>query len=209
MQAPSYDLTGFPRTRGDGPAARAERDRAAAVPPHPRGWSPRRAGSRHRRTGSPAPAGMVPGGRLKRVGLRRFPRTRGDGPGARRTPSRSWRVPPHPRGWSTQRSAPFGHRLRFPRTRGDGPLARAMADAEMVVPPHPRGWSHYERVLPVAVEGSPAPAGMVRIVHVRLGVERGFPRTRGDGPLGAAVSTFKVQVPPHPRGWSPQWRRGR
>ena len=171
----------FPRTRGDGPAYGFGTLSIVGVPPHPRGWSRRNDGERARRSGSPAPAGMVPGQRVVSRCHRRFPRTRGDGPRRSGGAPTASPVPPHPRGWSLNRRvglparcgspAPAGmvprgkesrtRRGGFPRTRGDGPVTPAAAMSSGTVPPHPRGWSR-----PMAPEGrvgrgSPAPAGMV------------------------------------------------
>ena len=57
----------FPRTRGDGPSRLKGIIAETRVPPHPRGWS-RDAATRDLDTeGSPAPAGMVPSRRRRRL----------------------------------------------------------------------------------------------------------------------------------------------
>ena len=172
--------------------------------------------------GSPAPAGMVPGW-IGSVDLGpRFPRTRGDGPGAVHVGDNGGAVPPHPRGWSLLAElrttlnrgspAPAGMvpssplidtgYVRFPRTRGDGPTTRLPRYVGIVVPPHPRGWSPYLRSAFRSPPGSPAPAGMVPSRCSTKASPRWFPRTRGDGPGGAGRGPGGVEVPPHPRGWS-------
>ena len=192
------------------------------VPPHPRGWS-RCDGRRDQWAGgSPAPAGMVPISPSRLKASRRFPRTRGDGPGPIRDGGRLGAVPPHPRGWSpianlvcsrsTGSPAPAGmvpiasaHRsgtVRFPRTRGDGPWWDAVGDGQEKVPPHPRGWSQYWHACRECLRGSPAPAGMVPLAHRPSKSPMRFPRTRGDGPDLQGQSERDHWVPPHPRGWS-------
>ena len=212
----------FPRTRGDGPDETALAGHRAGVPPYPRGWSRKGSGCARHYPGSPAPAGMVPGW-IGSVDLGpRFPRTRGDGPGAVHVGDNGGAVPPHPRGWSLLAElrttlnrgspAPAGMvpssplidtgYVRFPRTRGDGPTTRLPRYVGIVVPPHPRGWSPYLRSAFRSPPGSPAPAGMVPSRCSTKASPRWFPRTRGDGPGGAGRGPGGVEVPPHPRGWS-------
>ena len=132
-------------------------------------------------------------------------------------------VPPHPRGWSRQTVPPrqprvgspapagmvpdplgfCGLRYGFPRTRGDGPVLAVVTEPFVVVPPHPRGWSLAERLGLHQATGSPAPAGMVRIMPAHAAAPMRFPRTRGDGPQRDTGRTDAFEVPPHPRGWSP------
>ena len=131
----------IPRTRGDGPAFHAGRDRAAEDSPHPRGWTRHGTGAASAPCGFPAPAGMD----LKRIGVGlpagRIPRTRGDGPCVDCPVGYHWMDSPHPRGWTARVRlpedalrgfpAPAGMDPgrtcwsaigpRIPRTRGDGP----------------------------------------------------------------------------------------
>ena len=93
----------FPRTRGDGPHIRAALFAPERVPPHPRGWSQRRARSGCLSVGSPAPAGMVRRSLPGAAASGRFPRTRGDGPRPGTPLPFKAEVPPHPRGWSLKR----------------------------------------------------------------------------------------------------------
>ena len=212
----------FPRTRGDGPPRLSCRPSRSSVPPHPRGWSPELPHVALTVTGSPAPAGMVPDARCGRGRVRRFPRTRGDGPCDPVPCPLPFGVPPHPRGWSQLIAgadagsdgspAPAGMVLtqrdllalvaRFPRTRGDGPSLHAVRDMLGVVPPHPRGWSLALRAGIAVFCGSPAPAGMVPRAQSKGASGPGFPRTRGDGPNGEVDASSAPAVPPHPRGWS-------
>ena len=165
---------------------------------------------------------MVPIGSSPAVDDRRFPRTRGDGPLRPRRPVRPCLVPPHPRGWSLRAGypvvgrrgspAPAGMvprrstrpfwRNRFPRTRGDGPRRRPLARDQGAVPPHPRGWSLSGLGRERRAAGSPAPAGMVPPISLRISALPRFPRTRGDGPSLRMLLVADLPVPPHPRGWS-------
>ena len=74
--------------------------------------------------------------------------------------------------------------------------------AEIAVSPHTRGWTR-ARVSDVRRQtGFPAHAGM-DLAHVaRRAYRDGFPRTRGDGPLGHLPTHLKPQVSPHTRGWT-------
>ena len=114
----------------------------------------------------------------------------------------------------------------FPRTRGDGPQHDYRADRGQWFPPHTRGWTPSPpmqekavrvspahagwtgRAVPYAVrdEVSPAHAGMDRrgLTNHRKCTQLGFPRTRGDGPLVAAVNVRAGidGFPPHTRGWT-------
>ena len=134
----------FPRTRGDGPGAERRTENRTRFPPHSRGWTqpgPPQWSSIHV---SPALAGMDLGAPAPLVVLRRFPRTRGDGPSPSSPPSSRVAFPPHSRGWTSgagkgPRTEPVSPALagmdpqsqvmviigtRFPRTRGDGPVER-------------------------------------------------------------------------------------
>ncbi len=136
------------------------------------------------------------------------------------------RVPPHPRGWSRCGSrpepgcrgspapagmvpgplAPTSRYRRFPRTRGDGPYFSHGRWTNAPVPPHPRGWSRRGAVRHARLCGSPAPAGMVPARQVLDILGQRFPRTRGDGPQYGWITAGIMEVPPHPRGWSPYHR---
>ncbi len=75
------------------------------------------------------------------------------------------------------------------------------------VPPHPRGWSLYPDRRAAQRNGSPAPAGMVPQTTDHAQARTRFPRTRGDGPCGRTPRSWRLRVPPHPRGWSPAVRQ--
>ena len=196
------ELGGIPRTRGDGPGPRTDDLGAAQDSPHPRGWTrPPPPGGRAA-GGFPAPAGMDPVVATKPYGIRRIPRTRGDGPWVECTEPNGREDSPHPRGWTPlqarlvvgqhgfpapagmDRSPPAGRRppSRIPRTRGDGPGAprpRAMTGTDS---PHPRGWTRCGGEDGEHFHGFPAPAGMDPRPGRTAGPGPRIPRTRGDGP---------------------------
>ncbi len=195
-----------PRTRGDGPQRAEDRAAFEACSPHPRGWS--RGPHLGEDAGHllPAPAGMVPMTSGWATRARSAPRTRGDGPSALNLAEAFDVCSPHPRGWSllamrvqqTERllPAPAGMvpppsdwtplRDPAPRTRGDGPMGPCRVSSRRGCSPHPRGWSL--PILPDADGPSllPAPAGMVPPRPPRSRRTAPAPRTRGDGPGGAA-----------------------
>ena len=70
----------FPRTRGDGPRDPEVRYERPEFPPHARGWTALRGRPAAWRRASPARAGMDLFQRPKTLDMKRFPRTRGDGP---------------------------------------------------------------------------------------------------------------------------------
>ena len=96
---------------------------------------------------------------------------------------------------------------RFPRTRGDGPARRWRDENPQAVPPHPRGWSPGQADCGSDRAGSSAPAGMVPSPIPCTLPSPWFPRTRGDGPTSWSPAAPPLEVPPHPRGWSPHARR--
>ena len=113
--------------------------------------------------------------------------------------------------------------MRFPRTRGDGPIESVCDHSAYVFSPHTRGWSPRADANNAMARVFPAHAGMVPARNQTLEARDGFPRTRGDGPLGGAdvevtpavfpahagmvqpcviaVSSCPV-FSPHTRGWS-------
>ena len=171
---------GFPRTRGDGPAAGAGHVRGVPVSPHTRGWTRPRPAGPFACTGFPAHAGMDPSRRRQLSRRPGFPRTRGDGPSRLWTSGATFPVSPHTRGWtvviplSSHRDEGFpahagmdpitgaGWKMlsRFPRTRGDGPICRTAPFAQAVVSPHTRGWTLFVPVPDPGRSGFPAHAGM-------------------------------------------------
>ena len=79
LDAPA-SVSGFPRTRGDGPSSDVNSPGAKEVSPHTRGWTRRAAPVDLVGRGFPAHAGMDPGGAVVGGMGCGFPRTRGDGP---------------------------------------------------------------------------------------------------------------------------------
>ena len=69
-------------------------------------------------------------------------------------------------------------------------------------PPHARGWTPGARTGHRCAPVSPARAGMDRTQKDGKTGCAGFPRTRGDGPLGSGHGTGFGQFPPHARGWT-------
>jgi hypothetical protein len=70
------------------------------------------------------------------------------------------------------------------------------------VPPPARGWSPDIVHGKVSVEGSPACAGMVRLLINRHKGIQWFPRLSGDGPFDRKAAERAPEVPPPARGWS-------
>ncbi len=89
-----------------------------------------------------------------------------------------------------------------PRTRGDGPSAQAIRTTAERCSPHPRGWSRPWRNHRHRRDLLPAPAGMVPVEAIRVGVRWAAPRTRGDGPSRGGRIACQHTCSPHSRGWS-------
>ena len=154
--------------------------------------------------------------------LRRFPRTRGDGPTHRRPSRPLTQVSPHTRGWTVAVSVehpgdlgfpahagmdPSGstgwpRARRFPRTRGDGPPPSTRIGLRGRVSPHTRGWTREDAGEGERDDGFPAHAGMDPSPHRRERRNARFPRTRGDGPVQMADALRLRAVSPHTRGWT-------
>ena len=134
-------IVGFPRPRGDGPVKDVSWTGCTGVSPPTRGWTGTGPRAVSHRRGFPAHAGMDPRSSRRTATTVRFPRPRGDGPGAvdavlrRRAvspPTRGWTCKS---GWSWRRMGGFPAHAgmdprkpfyptkqhRFPRPRGDGP----------------------------------------------------------------------------------------
>ena len=94
------DAIGLPRTRGDGPHAKAFANWENGAPPHTRGWTGQPCLSSADGAGSPAHAGMDPALIISLCSISGLPRTRGDGPGTDRNLDAVLRAPPHTRGWT-------------------------------------------------------------------------------------------------------------
>ena len=219
MQA---ELHGFPRTRGDGPAAQWLPVIDDMVSPHTRGWT-RAIGRFGEKTGGfPAHAGMDPiPFRVLKTSCR-FPRTRGDGPDVIYARIQGEMVSPHTRGWTLRAAAldknndgfpahagmdPLpcvspGSPTRFPRTRGDGPSLYGKFGANPAVSPHTRGWTFRRLDLHDGFAGFPAHAGMDPGRRRYRVMVMWFPRTRGDGPRSDTLLVASATVSPHTRGWT-------
>ena len=90
----------------------------------------------------------------------------------------------------------------FPRTRGDGPTGLMLPSGSGPFPPHSRGWTGTDRGDRASPEVSPALAGMDPRSSLLRTPSRGFPRTRGDGPVTVTVTPNATLFPPHSRGWT-------
>ena len=134
----------LPRTRGDGPVTGRLAGAMKEASPHTRGWTRDGLYHGHQPAGFPAHAGMDPA-RARPLCLTPWlPRTRGDGPGARRETPPGTMASSHTRGWTPiDRGAhkpdrgfpshagmdlpPHPHQptpCGLPCTRGDGPHTR-------------------------------------------------------------------------------------
>ena len=114
----------FPRTRGDGPAVALRHWFLRTFPPHSRGWTAPLVAPGLVGHVSPALAGMDPQRSWTTGNRRRFPRTRGDGPGWGSDVGQVLEFPPHSRGWTP---------VRIVR-RSIGLVSPALAGMD----PHPR-----------------------------------------------------------------------
>ena len=197
------ERAGFPRTSGDGPWLVMVGLLSAMFPPHERGWTCSIDSTMIRVLVSPARAGMDPWASNSPGPYRGFPRTSGDGPGAKRRRKTDDWFPPHERGWTAVSSAhqyqlavspapagmdptawPNGWAgRRFPRTSGDGHRNLPDSALESEFPPHERGWTPSRPPGSGRREVSPARAGMDLLAIVDDVMDAGFPRTSGDGPV--------------------------
>ena len=155
--------TGLPRTRGDGPVTETCARRPGWASPHTRGWTRPDRVRNGAAEGFPAHAGMDPAGSAsgpRRAGL---PRTRGDGPVARRGAQGPPLASPHTRGWTRGTAHRADRRCGFPahagmdpgllrgvagvvglpRTRGDGPYGEDPSVTPVRASPHTRGWTRH------------------------------------------------------------------
>ena len=91
---------------------------------------------------------------------------------------------------------------RFPRIRGDVPWALAPGQNSSWFSPHTRGCSWWLRCARPLGCVFPAYAGMFLSVRVMRRVSSGFPRIRGDVPLGLTHPRVGTPFSPHTRGCS-------
>ena len=154
----------FPRTRGDGPGDSPKFTLESLFPPHTRGWT-----LQHQNR--PIPVGVSPA----HAGMDRetarssrwspcFPRTRGEGTRSLLCHSGAHRVSPAHAGMDRS--------------------GESMTSTGNSFPPHTRGWTVLQSIHSGAGRVSPAHAGMDRDSENDRQGDHGFPRTRGDGPLG-------------------------
>ena len=212
--------SGFPRTRGDVPEARARSELSRTLPPHARGCTFDPDQLRRPLSASPARAGMYPAWDSVATPWARFPRTRGDVPHAVYALLAPFQLPPHARGCTllflslspTPRASPARagmyrdavgdlHRdPSFPRTRGDVPEAGFEGTAGARLPPHARGCTLPDQYRDGEPAASPARAGMYPSRPRHTAPRPGFPRTRGDVPPQYAGPDTGCRLPPHARG---------
>jgi hypothetical protein len=119
IETTNFALVWFPRPRGDGPGYSGRLGDLATVPPPAWGWPRRGLREAYAAAGSPARAGMAPPVAPWRGRTARFPRPRGDGPGAPALLPDSIMVPPPARG---------------------GPWRLKSSHASAGVPPNTWGW---------------------------------------------------------------------
>ena len=170
----------FPRRCGDVPCADASGLSEDRVPPQMRGCPSPAMNGIGCGTGSPADAGMSPGGLANRMTGKRFPRRCGDVPRSCRGQRRPRAVPPQMRRcprWGILASTfvngspadagmspPQHHEIdlpaRFPRRCGDVPSLAALGGGFVLVPPQTRGCPGTVGEGRPANIGSPADAGM-------------------------------------------------
>ncbi len=214
---PRYRL---PRTRGDRPTGRyGERDLELA-PPHTRGSTGPGPLWHHHAAGSPAHAGIDLRSAELAVPVNRLPRTRGDRPGVRRQCVSPAQAPPHTRG-STSFAEFVSHRRPgspahagidlsmppearhvrgLPRTRGDRPSSVSVCSRINSAPPHTRGSTLHSKATAKADQGSPAHAGIDRLIQHLKDAGLWLPRTRGDRPRWQVPAVRQRPAPPHTRG---------
>ncbi len=199
----------------------------SAVSPRPRGSTRIPAVLGGGEVGFPAPAGIDPLELREALLGARFPRARGDRPYAFKAGVAPIQVSPRPRGSTRRRAAvpgagpgfpaPAGidprsrwasHRpQRFPRARGDRPDMTLFASFASMVSPRPRGSTLSVLLRRLAFGGFPAPAGIDRPSSAARYRVSGFPRARGDRPIGLLDGRLAWRVSPRPRGSTSSRRR--
>ena len=198
----TFSRNWLPRTRGDRPPYRPGSTFFALAPPHTRGSTRRDRVPHARARGSPAHAG-IDRAEIREIGACEWlPRTRGDRP-LRKSKRATGRVaPPHTRGSTPIKHGSvehvagspahagidprFVHRRRgagrLPRTRGDRPRCERASPRPRRAPPHTRGPTARDVEAERAALGSPAHAGIDRVLTSTSAQGRRLPRTRGDRP---------------------------
>ncbi len=132
-----------------------------------------------------------------------FPHTRGDGPVLTCISTNPQGFSPHAWGWpettalilSGQGVFPTrvgmarkkiqikSQAARFPHTRGDGPQTAVMTHEEVEFSPHAWGWPAVSKRSCTLGQVFPTRVGMARDYTLLRRMPRGFPHTRGDGPV--------------------------
>ena len=89
---------------------------------------------------------------------------------------------------------------RLPRTRGDRPGNGNIILVAVWAPPHTRGSTLFGNTQIEQDLGSPAHAGIDRVLLPILALPGGLPRTRGDRPVILIPAILANMAPPHTRG---------
>ena len=146
---------------------------------------------------------MDPGSGPPRRSTTRLPRTRGDGPTSEAASPADCGGSPAHAGMDPACRTSSTRRSGLPRTRGDGPQIHVLQLGMEAAPPHTRGWTPVGASRRAWRRGSPAHAGMDRVLSDAPRVGTGLPRTRGDGPRSLESRRRRRAAPPHTRGWTP------
>ena len=157
------------------------------------------------------------------IGASSFPRMRGDVPVLQGVASVVAEFSPHARGCSQALRYNHGpvnvfpayagmfriasntsrNAKRFPRIRGDVPAEPASTKPGGKFSPHTRGCSSFTRGPRNDIIVFPAYAGMFRSLEQLGRTLSGFPRIRGDVPVGCKHDSTGMKFSPHTRGCSP------
>ena len=213
----------LPRPRGDRPEAALHLGETYGAPPPTRGSTRGHDGEPRRHRGSPAHAGIDPGGRAPPMPDPWLPRPRGDRPLAIWQTSRTLPAPPPTRGstpkrdaeWTRRAGSPahagidppsrsgFARAAGLPRPRGDRPSPASPPRAWGPAPPPTRGSTLIMSPTVAEVAGSPAHAGIDPSRPRPSCRRRRLPRPRGDRPRWGSSTSRPVAAPPPTRGSTP------
>ncbi len=105
----------------DPPSPRQPHRAGSGFPPHARGWTVHAGRHAVGDGASPARAGMDPVPPDRDAGDVGFPRTRGDGPPPVWAAPKSYRLPPHARGWTVQARPAYARVVASPARAGMDP----------------------------------------------------------------------------------------
>ncbi len=192
----------FPHTRGDGPQSCTNASVSSPISPHAWGWTARTRSTRKLVSDFPTRVGMDRFVILRDRGRRRFPHTRGDGPGdCERTPASLCDFPTRV-GMDRPTAASGKSTRRFPHTRGDGPRVDMGQTEAPSISPHAWGWTVHSRRLLDPASDFPTRVGMDRHQKSRRRSARRFPHTRGDGPNILSGQPSAKMISPHAWGWT-------